>query len=273
MKAVKKRGITGDTLNFVEKLCSPPTAEERVRYKDAAIEFLAKLKLTKEVIAEELRIPLRNIIYISQQHFHIDEDLFVIPNVGLHGTVFYHSEKLSRRVLENAVYQARGRMEKTLQKYHKDSSRREKEFAPALKKNLNRFAKLGCTASPLPGVFEAPGEESVNFMNALPICDLLLTNGTKSEILENAFLQSFEAACPLVKVHMIDLEPGCGMMDFFMTHTSGALHCMTFTHLGSTPPESFNPIRPLNKESIEKWELDQLGQKIVSLIHSYLGDV
>lgn len=79
-------------LENLEKECefflSSPTVDDCTIYHQRARQLYANFQNAKKIIAEELRLPLKDIAFVHQSTFHIDFDLCVIQ-----GEVFLHNDE------------------------------------------------------------------------------------------------------------------------------------------------------------------------------------
>lgn len=120
-------------------------------------------ELTKEKMSRELQIPLDRIAFVLQETFHIDMELFPIPNRQTgEDLVFLHDEQQMFEIQEKIDCQKMPFIEKTL-KYSKD------RLGPSqflLEENTKALEKIGCRAVPVPGVLTALYHEGEDYSSS-----------------------------------------------------------------------------------------------------------
>jgi|GEM_PF-6310722 len=192
-----------------ERFQSEVSPQEKLTLLEDAKTFEAKIFLAKETISSELDIPLNRIAFLAQSRFHIDMEVFPGPK----DTVFIHSELLSQNVTQRDA---------SLQKYHKESMNRITANQAAIEANREELIKLGLKPILVPGIYEAPGKPTINFMNGLFVRpDLFLTNDPiKAYWAKETFK---EITRPHFTVEFI----GDGILETILTNNAAGLRCLT----------------------------------------------
>jgi hypothetical protein len=220
----------GTTLAYQDALQAPLSEEDRLRYKDQAIHFQACLECTKQVIAEELKVPLEQTAFVHQYSFHIDLDLLVTPE----GDVLFHDERPMSAHLEEELTRARGRSVESFHKYLAGSLARRDSIRTINDHNTPILASIGCKAIPIGGLCQGEGEMTANFMNGVYIVEpsskaYFFTNGAESKHAGAMalFKETMERASPSTQV--VFLAEGERLFSEILTSNKGGLHCLTWT--------------------------------------------
>lgn len=241
----KLRELIDEDLDYHKQLVAPLSEEDLDRFRDEARKIEIKLELTKIHIANELGVPLANIVFIPQRKFHIDMELFVTPN----GKIILHDDQKAIELLEDIrkTDHLCEEEKKLFQQYQIFAEKRlmvTKEIHERQKELLQRS---GIDFDTLPAVFEAKEQNALNYCNGIfiensssPIITFLngrrvrgtmkkksftyITTGSSSpheEKLHNRFLLIFNKAFPDYIVNTIP-------MSNFIATTSGGIRCLTF---------------------------------------------
>jgi len=211
-----------------DKILSKPT--EPHKYYELALEFEAKLRMTKEKIAEELGIPEDQIAFLTQENFHIDLEVFAGPE----DVVFVHDEESAISIIEER--QKKGERERPiLESYLKNAHSRLDRSLAMRAKNQKAIESIGCRVVRVAGDFIGPqSEHRINFMNGLFLNDRhkphFITNGTPSTSLnhyiKSEFLERIEAASPQLKVLFVDDQNA--RLPRSLGDAHGGVNCMTW---------------------------------------------
>ena len=217
------------TLEELQKdLLVPLTLEDRVHYKNLAIAYEARVQLTKSLISKELKVPLNNIAFVFQNHFHIDLDLLVTSE----GNVCFHDETKSKKLLADELPKA-GDHHRTLLTQYINASDRMPCADETTKLNEKLLSSIGCKTFAVPGSYRAPGEETLNFMNGITLLKssnetFFLTNGAPDKYysLKLAFKNAVEACSPATTVVFFD--DNTSTLTTLLTKNEGGLRCITW---------------------------------------------
>lgn len=178
------------------EILQPLSEQDFLDYSSEARAWAAKCVLAREVIAQDLGIPLANLAVLQQADFHIDMHVTVAPN----GKVVY---------LDRAVY------------------------CPA---NIKILQLIGCHSVCMDGVIKPnspanPSPFAINFMNGfflptslLPGKHIYVTNSVAAENLEliRVFGKTLQKTCPsLVAIVGLPTQK-------ILTEQEGGIRCMTW---------------------------------------------
>lgn len=188
-----------------------------------AKEIEVEIQMTKNKIAEELRIPLDRIAFVLQDRFHIDLEIFAGPG----DTIFLHDESQVLSLQKELDPKMAPFLEETV----KHSEERLERAMWILKKNQIILQGIGCKPVAVPGVLDSTKKEekTVNFMNGILFDGQkphYITNGivrnSLCQHIENDFLARVKQACPSLHVHFIDR-----WLPKLIAKSDGGLHCIT----------------------------------------------
>jgi hypothetical protein len=206
---------------FRMDIAAPLRKADRSEYKIQvrAIELEAKRRLTEELIAQELGLLLENLSIIPQSYFHIDLNICIEPSTNL---IYFHDELLAIDVCSNS-------QDKQLNEYQSAATKRkiiQSKINDEMKKILQT---IGYKIAPLPGVYLADGNKSINFMNGCFVqCKdsmTFFTNGSRDHPeLENAFEYEMKKYQPSIKVCFLESSS----LESIVTEFFGGLHCLTW---------------------------------------------
>lgn len=96
LKKDKTKVLEEKYREYFRTLKQPLSKEEEETFAEEGRKIDAFLAFTKRMMAEDLKIPLENIVFIPQRVYHIDMELFVTPD----GRVVLHDDGLSVKFLE-----------------------------------------------------------------------------------------------------------------------------------------------------------------------------
>ncbi len=168
---------------FLEKLKAPVTAEERDKHHELALEMQAKFQIVKRVIATQLKIPEKNIAFVPQSAFHIDISL---AHIG-QGRIILHDEREAKKVI-SSFNPTSVALAKTKRNYEREAISRCEKCSDIYIETHNEIEKIGCKVIPVAGVFQAEGERTICFTNAIPPDEfhlpLFITNGAGPDLRE-----------------------------------------------------------------------------------------
>lgn len=208
----------------------PVSETEKKQCQDIARSFQARINLCKQVIAQELEVPLKNIAFVYQNHFHIDLDLLVTPE----GDILIHDEIQSSQILKNHISNTSYRKEsEMLNRYLEYSTSKQKIVSMINEKNRVILAEIGCNMHLIPGSFSASGEFTLNFMNGIylhgPTKAYLFTNS--GDHIHQKLMNSFEAAVSEVSksTQVVFLGKSSNFFCDMLTRYKGGLHCLTWS--------------------------------------------
>lgn len=194
MEELKK--TWGNETAYRQLLTAPIREEDKVQYFNQACVWEAKVTLAGQVIADDLQVPVENIAFVPQTHFHIDMEMFVAPN-GVDVYVDKASSQLS------VTY------------------------------NLE---KIGCNVVSLPGVHKVSNESINFMNGVFVSTSsgpLFVTNGVrrKHDQLRRLFQETLLNTNPSFKIAFLDET-----MQEILTNNYGGIHCLTWEKPNSLNP-------------------------------------
>lgn len=158
--------LAEEEIAYRRTLVAPLTDAEKNQYFEAAKLVEAKLKLTKEIMAQELGVDLENIAFIPQREFHIDMEMFVTPE----GSAILHDPGMVEEFLTE-VRQKENLDQNTLallERYAKNARKCAKKFEETRKKCLGLLSACHIDSKCLPAVFKASKFTStLNYCNGI----------------------------------------------------------------------------------------------------------
>lgn len=167
--------------------------------KIIAQEFMAKLEITKDLMAKDLGIKYENLNIISQPDFHID--MHIRP-VGA-GQIMVHDYGASIKLLKEALSSPETSKDErqTLQDMLKFARTHHDKADVVTDEIVQQLENAGFNIIRTPGVFDS-GYFKVNFMNAVP------AKNTKGEpyYITNSCPDSLQNLAKAFKKHMQDMN-------------------------------------------------------------------
>jgi len=212
---------------FRRQFISSLKEEDRKKYVLSAIELETKWKITKEKISQEIKVPLDQIAFINQYHFHIDLECMILPD----GWGLIHDEEQAISFLFNLPDETYEN-EKTIDAYLKAAKERKLHFEQHQKQTCLELERIGCKCILIPAVFEAKGEETLNFLNGLFFYledkTIFITNGINPRF--NLYKEHFEK---VLKDHQTTFEVYFiphNMIQKVLSERFGGLSCLTWQY-------------------------------------------
>lgn len=203
-------------------LTAPIKGEDRINYFKQACVWEAKITLARQAIADDLHVPVENIAFVPQTHFHIDMEMFVAPN-------------------------------------GKDVYVDKASFQPAVTTSLK---SIGCTVVSLPGVCEGPSDSINFMNGVFVSTSsgaLFVTNGVRRQhgpLLE-LFQRTLLSTNPSFRIDFLNET-----MQDVLTRKSGGIHCLTWEKPNySTPLDiilSYSADEPVSEKILRKQVSDVL---------------
>lgn len=193
--------------------------------REAALDFLAKQDIAKDILAQDIGVPREDITIVDQPEFHID--MYMRPLAP--GQVMINDFDANKRLLEDALSRAEPDSEDAL---HIHSMLENNEIARAAMEPVNQriIAQLesaGIEVIRAPGVFKSenspdtPSDKQVNggrlanFMNAVPATrpgtneQIFLTNHSSVDPLREAYVDYMQGL-GISQVYFLGTEKGSG---------------------------------------------------------------
>lgn len=225
---------------FDAYLDQPTTLPNQIRPTQADItkakEFLAKLELTKDLMAKDVGIPKERLVFIDQPEFHID---MAVRPLGP-GEVMVNHPRRSIQLLDEALRdpQLRSSERRELQEMRTHAQRELTELGPVYDRIIQQLESSGLLVAQAPGVFESNSRKA-NFMNAVPGhtpdgTATYITIGSSIKPLERAF-ETFVKSLGVEDVHFV----GGKMVEYGMTagevslEMMGGIDCREVGHAGT----------------------------------------
>lgn len=227
-------------------------------YRAPVSEYLAKLKITKGLIAQDLGVSPNDVQFITQVNYHLD--LFLTP--GPNHSLFLTDYAILMEILES-ISKAAGGLGLSeidlqhLERYIATAKKMDRELGGLLKEVEGQLKEAGFKIIPTPGIlvyesktiyreFPMPsGGFNANFMNALTGRDprtghhYYITHGLQAgerlgDILMDAFSLFLSHYVPQIDVYFIGRNPE-NLKDFSEAmdwwnrlETQSGIHCTTF---------------------------------------------
>jgi hypothetical protein len=178
----------GNETAYRQLLTAPIREEDRIKYFKQACVWEVKVTLAGQAIADDLHVPVENIAFVAQTHFHIDMEMFVAPN----GDEVYVDKTTSQ------ISVTRG------------------------------LEKIGCRVIFLPGVHEVSNESINFMNGVFVETSsgpLFVTNGVRRrhDRLPRLFQETLLSTNPRFKVDFLDET-----MQEILTNNRGGIHCLTW---------------------------------------------
>lgn len=215
-----------------------PTSVTREHYARAP-EFLAKMELTKQVIAHDMDLTPDRVAFVTQPEFHIDMHMRPLAP----GEVMVQHPRVCIDLIDQALSEP-GIQRWEAQELHamrENASQELRSMGHVYDQIVQEVEDAGLLAIPSPGVFS--GYRLANFMNAVPGTSdrdetYLLTNASTIKPLERAFAR-FVKDLGVDRVEFIGGEGG-GPRSLSASEQSlelaGGLDCREVDHQGERRP-------------------------------------
>jgi hypothetical protein len=234
-RALYPRKAFNDIMNNQNKyLClfkAPISKEEKMQYRVEASQIEMKLLLTKKCMANELGLPMQNIIFMPQTKFHIDMEMFIAPN----GEVVLHDDDETLYFL-NKLYSTTylDREERDLFFcYYAAAQERAKAFSAIQKKRIEILQQEGMRYRLFPGILEAKNHEcTLNYCNGVFAENwgggkrfTYITTGPtlrEEEVFHQKLSEVFEETFPDVRLQGVNRISHC------IEKREGGIRCLTF---------------------------------------------
>jgi hypothetical protein len=141
-----------DQFDYFNDLAAPLTPNDLITYHRGATQIQAELNFTKKRMAEELKVPLKNLIIIPQTTFHIDMELFVTPE----GQVGLHDDAQTLKILKRLPPAERNQAETHLiNGFTQNATRNRDKFTEIRKKRIQILKDRGVPFVHIPGIFKS----------------------------------------------------------------------------------------------------------------------
>ena len=157
---------TAETLLNVEQYHSSRAPQKVTpRLRAEAEEFLAKLELTKKLLAKDLGIPASRVVYVTQPDFHIDMHMRPLGP----GEVMVNHPRECIKLIDEALRDPKIKswQRKELGQMRERAEIELEERGPVYDRILGELEAAGLIAITAPGVFQSDMRQA-NFMNAVP---------------------------------------------------------------------------------------------------------
>lgn len=231
---------TAEKLALAERATSwwAPTSVNSSHYREAG-PFLAKLELTKEIIANDVDLPLDRVVFVTQPEFHIDMHLRPLAP----GEILVQHPTVCVQLIDEALRDPRLQSWEAQELYAmRDNAVQEaRVLGHVYDQIVQEIEDAGLLAIPTPGVFM--GYRHANFMNAVPGTTpndqtYFLTNASSIKPLERAF-ERFVKSLGVDRVEFLGGEGG-GPRTLSASEESldlaGGLDCREVDHQGERRP-------------------------------------
>jgi len=194
----KKMLITSDDIKNKRQQLNQNLTDDQVK-KIIAQEFIAKLDITKELMAKDLGIKYENLNIISQPDFHIDMHIRPVGAGQIMVNDYGASIKLLKEVLSKPGLSTDERY--TLQDMIKFAREHHNKADIVTDEIVKELEKSGFKVIRTPGVFEG-GNFKINFMNAVP------AKNTKDEMyyITNSCPSRLQNLAKAYEKHMQDMN-------------------------------------------------------------------
>lgn len=196
-------------------ISEPITDKEREAHKNLAKQFQVKWETTLEFIAEELQIPVENLIVLDHYRLHIDLEALAAPN---------------RRIFLHEPFQARAELAKIGAKEELQTKNMNPSAQIICERNAKILERHGFEVIRVPGYFELENDEAMMLLNGVLVQTdekiLLLTNGIEQGFgkeKNKEYLPIIERTFERFRAH--------GIHPIFIEnklHLGGGIHCLTF---------------------------------------------
>ena len=162
---IKKTPLQKEEIIYRKALLAPLSEKDRKEYFESAKLLEAKLRLTKQKIAEELEVDLQDVAFIPQRGFHIDLELCAMPDGG----IFLHDPQLVEDLLQSIPQKTVTKEDANLIKRYISYAKKETEKnGKILQKTLQILKEHHITFECLPAVFRSSKLTSqLNYCNGI----------------------------------------------------------------------------------------------------------
>ena len=174
-----------ENAGYIEQLSSP---EDKIK---AAKDFLAKLDITQDIMAQDIGIPREKITFVPQPDFHIDMHMRPMGP----GQVMINDYDANIELIDKALVKAKPGSweEKELKTMKENAVEMKKLMGPVMDEIKKQLEESGLKVVKSPGVIESKMENGrtrqVNFMNAIP--------GTSTGTDEKYYMTNYCSVAPL----------------------------------------------------------------------------
>ncbi len=232
--------VTAQKLALADRATSwwAPTSVNASHYREAA-PFLAKLELTKDIIANDIDLPVDRVAFVTQPEFHIDMHMRPLAP----GEILVQHPAACMQLIEEALADPRLQSWESneLRAMYQTAAEEQRVMGHVYDQIIREVEDAGLLAIPAPGVFS--GYRLANFMNAVPGTTqndqtYFLTNASSIKPLERAF-ERFVKALGVDRVEFLGGEGG-GPRSYSASEESlelaGGLDCREVDHQGDRRP-------------------------------------
>lgn len=231
--------------SLLHTLASPASEQDREQYESQASLIEAKLSLTKQCVAEDLEVPLKDITFLPQTTYHIDMELFVMPD----GTVILHDAKKTEELLDKISQEGSFSFAEAdlLYQYRRQTAKDVIAFSALQKQRLSMLSAQNIDVHTMPAVLK-DGQVVLNYCNGIFVpkrktvfsmdsCEefqrqdlfengyTFITTGPTTEAehrFHNKIFELFQKKFPSMTMR------GIANMSEFIARRKGGIRCLTF---------------------------------------------
>jgi len=205
-----------DYQKFLANITSPLSAEDRSTYHDRACQWEARIRLAREVMAEDLCVPLEGLAIVPQDNFHIDMEMSVPPEGSV---VFLHSDV--------ATMQTAGLSDQIRLEAQKNHLR----VRNILIEQVRAISQIGCPVKIVPAVLGGAEIPPVYLLNGIYLPGIIRHVFISAAPCErdSAFTELFKKHFP---IPCVDIEG----LDKIAAEDAGSIHCLTWEWKEVTAP-------------------------------------
>lgn len=216
------RRLIDDTAQRLNR--GPVAPEQRSALRSQATDFLAKMEITKGVLAEDLGIPVERLTFISQPDFHIDMHMRPMRPGEIMINDFGANDDLLKAALEMAEPGSWEAAE--LGRMRERNRELGRVLQPVMREIEDQLQAAGLTVTRAPGVLESPPNPELppddslrddlqtrrnirytNFMNAIPM--------TRPGSNQLVYLTNASSIAPLQQAYAAFLQEQFGISDVY----------------------------------------------------------
>jgi hypothetical protein len=274
--------LPGDTRRLIDDTAQrlnggPVAPEQRSALRSQSTDFLAKMEITKGILAEDLGIPVERLTFISQPDFHIDMHMRPMRPGEIMLNDFGANDDLLKAALEMAEPGSWEAAE--LGRMRERNSELASVLRPVMREIEDQLQAAGLTVKRAPGVLESPPNSALppddllrgdlqmrrnvrytNFMNAIPMTRpgsnqlVYLTNASSIAPLQRAYAAFLQAEFEISDVYFLGGDipeggsPGPNQLNFaeLSLRRMGGLDCREIRSLLQPflDPAVISPSRP-----------------------------
>ena len=237
---------------YRELLVAPVSENDKICFRKAAIELQRRFNLTKACMAEDLGLPLQDVIFIPQTTYHIDMELSVTPE----GVVFVNDDHQVLQCLKEL--EEIGNLNRTeiqlLKEYRESAEEKLTHFKELCSSRNKILEENGIEYVTLPAVFESyPSQSSLNYCNGVFASNkkeaqtmpkshrfTYITTGPSNRFenrFHTRFTEIFHKTFPQYDFYGV---PG---ISHFISKNHGGIHCLTFEGSIHTEIRNDHPLR------------------------------